>query len=286
MKSLCLFFISFILAQTSLAVKMLIKHPDSNQEEFQRYLMNHQDFSSFIDTIQQETLQQPTQEQKLFKIGEYLTTDPSHLLAQLEEMQRSESLSILSLQYLQDMSVKYLQSDFQKSYKEDFIQLYCKTHILRNDEPSLYPCVLQSKPLNPIVQKHGWVEKILIESKAIRPTDSIIINESTSYQWKLLSNTHHPVEFYGTYKELVQKEFKTIEFARGTCESFTGIEHNLNLKKTKSIFFSPDCVKEFSSKTTQKSFFEKKYAWVYAITLLAVSGSVFYLKDKTLTITY
>ncbi len=286
MKSISLFFLIFTFSQPSLARKILLKHPEASSQEFQEYLTKNKDYSSLVDTISIETLKQKEQERRLFDFGDSSTTDPAYFLGQLQEMQKLESLSILSLQYLEDVSLKHLQSDTEKKHRSDFLKLYCKTQILNDEGTTKHPCKLKVESLAPITQKYSWIDKILIESKEVDPRNSVIVNEQTPYQWKLLSNSHHPIQFYGTYDDLVQTPFTSSAFVQGQCDNFSINENGLIQKSVTDVFFKPSCIKNISSENTQKSFFKDASPWLYAIGILTLSGSIMFLRDKTLTITY
>lgn len=286
MKRFSLFFLIFTFAQSSLAKKILLKHPEASAAAFQEYLTENEEYSSWVDTIFLETLKQPDQERKIFDFGDSLTTDPTYFLGQIQDIEKNESLSLLSLQYLEDVSLKYLQSDTGKVHRSEFIKLYCKAQVLNDEGSAKYPCKLKLESLAPMAQKYSWIDRILIESKAIDPKNSVMLNEHTPYQWKLLSNSHRSVEFYGTYNDLIQTPFAASEFVQGQCDNFSIKERKINVKSATAVFFKPSCIKDISAENTQKSFLKEASPWHYAMAILTLSASIMYLKDKTLTITY
>lgn len=286
MKKFSLFFLIFAFAQSSMARKILLKHPEASTQAFQEYLNENKDYLSLVDAISLETLKQPDQERRLFEFGDSSRNDPTYFFERIQQLQKLESLSLLSLQYLEDISLKHLQFDTEKGHRSDFLKLYCKTQVLNDEGSTKYPCQLKAESLAPIAQKYSWIDKILIESKAVDPQNSVMIHEQTPYQWKLLSNSHHPIEFYGTYNDLIQTPFITSEFVQGQCDSFKINKNDLITKSATDVFFKPSCIENISAENTQKSFLKEVSPWFYAVAILVLSGSIIYVKDKTLTITY
>ena len=286
MKSFNLFLLIFTFAHSSLGAKILLKHQEASAVAFQEYLSENNEYSSLVDTISLETLNQPDQERRLFEVGDFATSNPTYFLDQIQEIQRRESLSLLSLQYLEDISLKHLKSETEKSYESAFLKLYCKTQLLNDEGSTNHLCQRKVKSLAPIAQKYSWIDRVLIESKVVDPKNSVMIDEHTPYQWKLLSNSHHPIEFYGTYSDLVQTPFSTSELVQGHCDNFSMNKTSLNIKSATDVFFKSSCIKDASSENTGKYFLKEISPWYYAMAILTLSGSFMFLKDKTLTITY
>lgn len=264
---------------------VLIRAPQASPAEFRLYLKQHPDIISFSDHSLREIQKNPQQENRLFQLGDSLKQSAFPNVAQIKEIQIQSPLTLLSLRFIRDLTEKNLSLKISPSDRQELLQLYCKSAILLQEGPLLFPCSTVSLRLTELQRMYPFLEKILIESRAFSTQESISLNENAPYQWTLLSNAHKPLRFYGTFQQLINQRFVPENLIEGNCDEFTIGDPGFDILNHNSIFFPGACISNRKKSMAEKSWVSKKKSWIYAFAAMTVGGLIYALRDKTLVVT-
>lgn len=280
-----LLFIIFCIPASGNSETVLIRAPQASPTEFSLFLQQHRDLVSFMDFNLREIQKNPQQESQLFQLGDSLTQDPSASISQIKGIQSQSPLTLLSLRYIRDLTERSLARKVDSSDRQELLQLYCKSAILLQEGPLLFPCSAVTLMPTDLQRMYPQIENVVIESSVFSTRESISLNENTPYQWTLLSNAQKPLRFYGTFQQLLNQRFLPENLVEGNCEEYKFGDPGFTALNLHSIFFSQACIHNSNRSKSEKSWISERKPWFYAVAALALGGLVYALKDKTLVVT-
>ena len=188
---------------------------------------------------------------------------------------------------MRDLTGKGLNGNFRSvADRRDLLHLHCKSIVLLNEGPSSEKCETQVISIAPLQRRFPQAEKIMIETTVYSLTqeESVPLSPRTAYPWTLLSNSQNPVQFYGTYEQLVQQNLTFNDAVEGTCEGFTANTEEFNALSSAQVYFSESCQKVSHSLPAEKSWVEKNRPWIYTAGAVALGVLVYSMKDKKMVI--
>nr|BFD64208.1 hypothetical protein BdHM001_28890 [Bdellovibrio sp. HM001] len=271
--------------------QILVQGPGTSPKEFENYLSLNPRVQSFQKFTIEEMQNQPAQEQKLFALADLPPSDIQSGLETVEQINRKTALSSLSLQFLKDLLGRWLavtpQSKFTKS---SVTQLSCKVNFLLGENAASSECPLEQVDLKELRIRNSWADTLMVESVVYPLEDNrrLLLISSARYHFTLLSNTHKPVSFYGTYAELRAQHLTSTGLVSGTCESFQADIENMTVLNQGSVFWGPQCLRRLpegqDSDLSERSWIQRNKAWLYPTAALLIGGGIYAMKDKKLVI--
>ncbi|UXR64346.1 hypothetical protein EZJ49_14855 [Bdellovibrio bacteriovorus] len=271
--------------------QVLIQGPGSSPKEFESFLSLNPRAQSFQRFVIEEMQSQPQQEQKIFALADLIDIEISSGLEQLDKINREAALSTLSLQFLKDLLARWQSvTSANKAMKTAIHQLSCKMNFLSGENTASSECPLEPASLSELRTKNSWAETLLVESSAysLEAGSRLLLVASARYHFTLLSNTHNPVSFYGTYAELLSQNLKAEPLVSGSCKGFHADIDSMNLLNQGSVFWNAQCVRRLNegqdSDLTGKSWLQRNKTWLYPTAALLFGGGIYVMRGKKLVI--
>lgn len=278
-------FLIFLFAPvTALAQTVLLQAPGSSPSSYREYLKAHPEMISFVASIQERLQKNPFQEKKLFQLADSFTENVDPTVAQLKEIQSEGPLTLLSLRYMRDLSEKSLALKITAAQRQELMHFYCKSSALLGEGPEIYKCPAQIVMLKHIAKLYPQVEKVFVESRLFDVEETSPLSPKTAYQWTLVSNTHKPINFFGTFEQLINQRFTFENQIEGSCEAFSTAQLEMDLINRSAVYFSDTCVGRANTLPEKKSWFAENKTWVYTAGAILLGGLAYSMKDKKLVI--
>lgn len=283
-----IFLISILLmASTTFAQNILVRAPGASPLTYELAVKSSPHNLALTEYQQRKVQDQPEQERRLFSLSDSLLANPELALLHLKGLQSEQPWTLNSLRFIRDLAEKMQFSPAMKDRK-DLQNLYCKAAVILGESPFTANCAVQVVSLEKIHRQFPKAEKVMIESLTFSLQEAVHpqIAAQTSYHWTLLTNTGHPVSFFGTYEQLLRQSLTFTDYIQGTCEGFNADFDEMKLQLQAMIFFSESCLKKAAAVTEHASrWYQKKSTWWTAAGILLLGGAVYTLKDKTVTFT-
>lgn len=267
---------------------ILIQAQESSSTEFTDFLENHKEAYSLIKHYQTQVQQNKVQENQLFKLADSLDDDLARVAQSIKAVENQAPLTLLSLRYIRDLSEKALMKNIEARQRLEFLHAYCKTALLLNEAPIVQSCTTQEVGLGQLNKKFPNHGTLLIESLPFPVSDKnpLTVSRQTAYQWTLLSNTHTPIHFFGTFQQLINQQFQPETIIKGNCETFNADTDDFEVMNRASVFFSSLCQKKIKPIEEKKSWLkENRKTLLYTAGAIIMTGfMVDYMKDKEFTL--
>ncbi|WII73148.1 hypothetical protein QJS83_04580 [Bdellovibrio sp. 22V] len=267
------------------AETILIQAPGSSPGRFREYLDSQKSTLPYSAFVLRGLQKNDLQEQRLFQLADSLESDLTNVWINLKNIQTTSPLTITSLRYLRDFTENILKRNLSANEKTEAVHLYCKTASLLNEAPGAFRCPTEVVLSSTLKKAFPSVDVIAIESLAYSVSEdwSFQIAPQTAYQWTLVSNSQKPVQFYGTFEQLLHQHFVFTNLIEGTCEQFSNQELEFELLQRGRIFFDSQCVRN-ADLTDRKTWIESNKPWLYTAGVVLLGGLVLSLQDKSLVI--
>lgn len=268
---------------SSWARTILVQAPFSSPSLYNGFLNSHENIVSFSDYIKNKLQKNSSQESQLFKLGDYFSQNVQETIQSVKTIQSESPLTLLSLRYIRDLSEKALLQKNLGNEKIELLHFYCKTSLLLNEGPILYPCNKQFVPLVALKKQYPYITQVLLETVpfGFEEKATVAVSAQTSYQWTLLSNTHAPIHFFGTFQQLLNQQLPAEPLIQGDCEGFTYQDLDFEVVNEGIVFFSDTCQKKVQPFEDKKSWVsENKNLLITAGGLVAAGLLYNYMKGK------
>lgn len=271
--------------------QILVQGPGTSPKEFEDFLRLNPRAQSIQRFTIEQIQNQPVQEQRLFTLADLTPPEIDTGLQTLEGINRQTPLSTLSLQFLKDLLGRWQTVTPQnKVTKIAVTQLSCKMNFLLGENTTSSECPLEQIHLKELHLRNSWADTLLVENIAYSMEDGgrILLITSARYHFTLLSNTHKPVSFYGTYAELLTQHLKSETLVSGTCEGFQADIDNMSVLNQGSVFWNSQCVRRLQEgqddDMSGRSWVQRNKTWLYPTAALLIGGGIYAMKDKKLVI--
>lgn len=193
--------------------------------------------------------------------------------------------------FLRDFAIKLMERSMES--KEQLNKLYCQYAILDGaaqiGDERLSDCDSVSVSSDRLLDRYPAIKRLMIENKEVPLTEqkNFSISKTGVYNWALLSDSHHPVFFRGSWADLLQNDFHFISLIHGNCDSFTHSIEDLELLSRAEVYFSDDCHRNLQQPETSgvRRWYEKNKSWVLPVGALALGALAYGLRNKKLVIT-
>lgn len=271
--------------------QVLVQGPGTSPKDFENFLSLNPRAQSFQRFTIEEMQSQPAQEQKLFALADLPPSEIPNGLETVERINLETALSGLSLQFLKDLLGRWQNVTPQsKATKSAVSQLICKVNFLLGENATSSECPLEQINLQELRLRNSWADTLVVESIAysLEENSRLLLISSVRYHFTLLSNSHKPVRFYGTYTELLTQHLKAENLVAGGCESFQADIDNMNILNQGSVFWSSQCVRRLQegqdNNMSERSWIQRNKIWLYPTAALLIGGGIYAMKDKKLVI--
>lgn len=270
--------ISIFLFIGSLAnAAVVIKSKEVSSEEFNLFLKQNPQAISLSQYYYNKWSQDMKNRQIIFEVGGLPEADALTQLAEIESQRRLFPLSIDEMRFIHSLAEKNLSLPEAKG-------LYCLSRTFSSSEPSQIPCSEKIISLKSLQKNFPVIQSVMIEGTILNEEKPLKISQSQSYNWVLLSDTHSPIQFFGTYDNLLQQRFEWIPIVIGNCDRFSVNSSDPLLRISARVYFSNGCLRE-TQKSNAEISFEKESRTAIWVTGAIVLGAIAYsLKDKRVTI--
>ena len=259
----------------------LILGPAADREEYLLFLKQHPSYISWAKYQHKKLSSNEQQEQTLFKSADLFPKDPHTALRMIREEEDKNPLSILSTEFLFDLSDKLRQKNHSQEINEELKRIYCKTNGLLGRTNDLSLCTSSSTSANRIEDSEDIESLVLVEAVPIGDVSSAL-DTSQVYHWTILSDRKRPVGFRGSYKDLKNHNIETTFMVSGSCDDFTLSEDD---KSSSYIFFSPNCIRHKDLGRRKASWISQHNPWLASVAIVSTLAALIYLSDKTLKVT-
>lgn len=266
---------------------ILVRAPGVSPLDYSAFLHAHPEAKSYSLYLAEKAQSNQKQEEELFALGEHLQKQPDETLSKLKRTQADQPLSSTSIQYVFDLSKKGFENTKSTKSKAEFKKLNCKVGVLLT--PPSQDCEIMTVDFKTIQRQWPHTDIVMIESVPFNLNDAVFleISSENQYHWTLLSDSHKPQHFYGTYRHFLQQQLPTEELTQGGCDGYTTNFDDFVLNSEGMIFFNKNCTKMASAPQgpqNMSEWIEKNKTWVYPLGALLLGGAAYALKDKTLVI--
>lgn len=278
-----IFFLIIFFTSESWARTILIQAPVSSNLQYKEFLNTHSEVQSFSDFVEARLQKNQNQESQLFKLGDLFNQNISETLRTLKTIQSEGPLTLLSLRYIRDLTEKALAQKNSTAERQELVHLYCKSSLLLNEGPISYSCPSQYISLSLLKKSYPQLVRVSIETVPIdiENKENVLLSQQTTYQWTLLSNSHSPIHFFGTFQQLLNQQFQFEDLINGACEGFSHQNLDLEIINEGSVFFSDTCQKRVKPFDDKKSWASENKTLLIVAGSLIVAGLVYnYTKGK------
>lgn len=256
---------------------IVIKNKDVSFDEFKNFLEKNPQTRSLSQYYFKKWTEDMKIRQTIFEVAGLPDTEVSMKFAEINSQRRLFPLSMDEIRFINSLADKNLHLPEAQS-------LYCFSHSLSSSEPSRIPCSEKIISLETLQKHFPEVQALMIEGAFISRAQPLKISQKEAYNWVLLSDAHSPIQFFGTYENLLQQRFEWLPVVSGSCDRFSINSSDVFLRISAKIYFSADCLRE-AQKSKEELSFEKESRKAIWITSAIVLGAVVYsLKDKRISI--
>ncbi|MGZ3770517.1 MAG: hypothetical protein ACXVCP_10310 [Bdellovibrio sp.] len=286
LKKLFLLFI-FMVCQNSFARPIVIQSISTSESQYNNFLANHENVISYSQHIQYQMQTNPSQESQLFRLSDMFNGNIKETIEAIKKIQSESPLTLTSLRFIRDLSQKALQQKNTPIEQSELITFYCKSSVLLEEGPLVYPCSQKRESLSLLKKYYPYINKVLLETVPVEVDgkNSLPLSAQAPYQWTLLSNTHVPIHFYGTFQQLLNQQLTSETLINGNCEGFTHQNLEMDILNEGMVFFSDTCVTKIKPLEEKKSWLSENRNLLLATGgVLAAALLYNYTKGKKITI--
>jgi len=188
------------------------------------------------------------------------------------------------LQYTLDFIDKLQNRNLSAKSQIELANLKCKLSPLSDLNP-ISACSASTIHTSDMHRQWPWAKTLLVESfpLVLDSSETKSISTHASYHWTLLSNSHKPFHFYGTYSQFIQQAAPVENLVDGTCDGFSANIDDFSALSRAVIFFSNECQRrpqEPATKSSLGSWISEHKILVYSIGAIVVGGAIYALKDN------
>ncbi|MGZ3775513.1 MAG: hypothetical protein ACXVCY_16455 [Pseudobdellovibrionaceae bacterium] len=276
-------FLTVIFNSQCLARTIVIEAPLASDIQYKEYLNAHSEAKSFSSYIENKIQNNHTQESQLFKLGDIFFQNLTETIQALKNIESEAPLTLTSLRYIQDLSEKALLEKTSPQEKQQLLYFYCKSSLLLNEGPVLHPCSNQSATLLLLKKYYPQLRRILIETIpfSTENKETLLIATQTTYHWTLLSNSHAPIHFFGTFQQLLNQQFQFEPLINGSCDEFSHQNLDFEVVNEGVVFFSDICQKRIKPIDEKKSWISENKNFLFIAGGILATGLIYnYAKGK------
>lgn len=278
MKKMISYLISFSFILSPLAnAAVVIKNKEVSSQEFKNFLEKNPQAISVSRYYFEKWFQEMKNRQSIFEIASLSEADFATQASEIESQRRLYPLSPDEMRFVNSLAEKNLD-------KPEAQMLYCLSSPFNSTEASRIPCSEKIIHLKALQKAFPEVQSLMIEGFLINDERPFKVAQNQSYNWILLSDAHNPIQFFGTYENLLQQRFEWSPIITGSCDRFTIHSPDSLLRISAQVYFSSECLRE-TQKSNAEISFEKESRTAIWVTGAIVLGAIAYsLKDKRVSI--
>lgn len=278
MKKLISLFLSFFFLISPFAnATIVIKSKEASSGDFKIFLKQNPQALSLSQYYYNKWSQEMKNRQIIFEAGGLSEVEAQIQLAEVDSQRRLFPLSIDELRFINSLAEKNLSLPEAQS-------LYCLSHALASSGASRIPCNEKVISLKALQRNFPEVHSLMLEGILMNDEKPLKISQTQSYNWILLSESYSPIQFFGTYENLLQQRFEWSPVVTGNCDRFSVNSSDSLLRISAKVYFSSDCLRD-TQKSNAEISFEKESRTAIWVTGALVLGAIAYsLKDKRVSI--
>lgn len=256
---------------------VVIKSKDASSDEFKIFLKENRQAISPSQYYFNKWSQEMKNRQIIFEVGGLSDADFQTVLAEIESQRRLFPLSLDEMRFISSLTERNLTlPEAQK--------LYCHSHSLSSSEASRIPCNEKVISLKVLQKNFPEVQAMMVEGFLVNEEKPLKVSQTQPYNWLLLSDTHSPIQFFGTYENLLQQRFEWSPIIIGNCDRFSVNSPDSLLRISAKVYFSSNCLRD-TQKSNAEISFEKESRTAIWVTGALILGAIAYsLKDKRVSI--
>lgn len=282
MRSL-IYFIFTLFSLKSMAQGPLVLGATGDVKDYRLFLMQNPNFVSWSTYQKDKLASNEAQENQLFEIADIFDQEPHRALSLISELRTRGPLSVLSIQFLYDLSQRKLSNKYSGEIGNKLRRLNCEMGSLISSEDNINNCPEEEFIfLNP-TDIASYHETILVESVPLKRIAHLIKNKAR-YNWTVLRDDQKPLSLQGSYQEFIlfkEQVRNQTPLTNGSCHDFKLLDSS---NESFSIFFSPDCIRDKNWLPSPRIWPHLKSPWVLGAGVLVSITTLIYLSDKNLKI--
>ena len=267
------------------AARPLIQAAGTSPQAYQQFLGQHPGFMSITDY---QVSNKPSNDEKIYALADHLEDPPDQLLGEVENLHQEMAFSENALLFLRDLLDKAGARPLSVSQRKHWQGLSCFVDSsLALDTLAL--CKTEKTLLSELQKYFPWAEGLQVENRFIRlqTQGQITVVPGAIYHFKILSNTHKPVHFFGTLAQLKQQSFQPDTWVNGSCDEFSTTVDDFSVQEQGSVFFSEACVQSLKNpiqKTSLKRWAQENKNWLYAGGAFVLGAIVYGMRNKKVVV--
>lgn len=257
----------FLLSFTSLSVAQTVSLEGQSYANFQLTKLKSAPSNSLLISWGNSWMQKDKIQESFF--------------AELENFSSQSILTTADRSYLLDL-IEALINKAATKERERLRRISCQWAAL--SERNYDFCKFKMTELKEFRNRVPFAEILVAEDMGLDLKENYHLNidNQAVYNWRILSSTHQPISFRGSFQELQNQNLKSEALVQGSCDSFNHRIDDIEVISRGQVDFPEGCRRALNKPETSgmAQWYEKNKSWAIPVGIALLGAVAYQMKDK------